>query len=373
MLERGTRRHSRLELARELESHGLQLGVEASGSIPTSVICSGQGLAEELPRLATLLFELLRHPVFPSDELGKLRDQLLGALARERQDTFSRAYGAFTRHLYPNRHPHHRRTIDARESELLSLTRDDLAAFHGAVYGPESLVLAVVGDVDADRVCGLMSELVGEWRGEPGDLESPPAVKLTPPAEERVSIPDRPNIDVVLGHRGALLLSDEDFQAASLANSCLGQSTLTSRLGLALRDRAGLTYGVYSRFFGIQHIPGPWATVLSVAPESLEEAVEMCRRVIADYLAEGPGADELTDEQQSLAGAHAVRLATNAGVTRELVTVMSAGLPVSRLDTAAQTLLAVTRDEVVEALHRHIHPDHLVVAAAGSLDDADGS
>jgi len=60
MLDRGTADYERLELARELEDHGLQVAVRASAGAPTIVSFSAQGLAEELPRLTTLLIEVLR-------------------------------------------------------------------------------------------------------------------------------------------------------------------------------------------------------------------------------------------------------------------------------------------------------------------------
>jgi zinc protease len=71
MLERGTHRFDRMELARELEDHGLQLAVSASASAPMTVSFSAQGLAEELPRIAGVLGEVLRHPTFPDAELGR--------------------------------------------------------------------------------------------------------------------------------------------------------------------------------------------------------------------------------------------------------------------------------------------------------------
>ena len=89
MLDRGTTNHSRFDLARELEDHGLQLVVRASASTPTIVSFSAQGLAEETPRLVRLLVEVLRRPSFPGEELDKLREQVLGSLAREREETSS--------------------------------------------------------------------------------------------------------------------------------------------------------------------------------------------------------------------------------------------------------------------------------------------
>jgi zinc protease len=185
--------------------------------------------------------------------------------------------------------------------------------------------------------------------------------------EQRIPIADRPNIDVYLGHHGRLLRGRPDYPSAVLANSCLGQSTLTSRLGVAVRDKAGLTYGINSRFCGTLNIAGPWATSLGVSLDNLERAVELSRQVIATYVEEGPTEEELADERSALAGAYRVGLATNAGVARELVTSLSAGEPVGRLDRFPEELLAVDREQVMEAIRTHLHPEQLVMTAAGDF------
>jgi len=368
MLDRGTTDYGRLELARELEDHGLQLVVRASAGAPVTVSFSAQGLAEELPRLTSLLIEVLRRPTFPSEELDKLREQVLGSLVRERQETHALAFAALTRALYPDGHPLQRRPIEAREREVRALMREDLVAFHGATYGPSSLMLAVVGDVEPGRVASLFEEQLKGWDGAGGFEPVIPEEKETEPSEERIQIADRPNLDVFLGHGGHLLRSAPDYPAAVLANSCLGQSTLTSRLGVAVRDREGLTYGIYSRFFGTLHLPGPWAVALGVSAENLGRAVELSRAVISEYVAEGPTEEELADERTALAGGYRVGLATNAGVARELVTALTAGESVERLDRFPEELLAVDRDQVIEAIRTHLHPDKLVMTAAGDFE-----
>jgi len=368
MLERGTVRRDRMELARDLEDHGLQLAVQTSAGSPTTVSFSAQGLAEELPRLASLLVEVLGRPTFPASELEKLREQVLGGLVRERQETFARAFAALTRRLYPVGHPSHRRSIEEREREVQSLTREDLEVFHRVAYGSATLVLAVVGDVDPEGVASILSAELDGWAGGTVPLGEWPEGEEFEPSEERIQIPDRPNLDAFLGHRGRLRRGDEDFAAAVLANSCLGQSTLTSRLGLAVRDREGLSYGVFSRFFSTLHLPGPWATFFGVSTENLERAVAVSRSVISDYTTEGPGEEELADERLALAGAFRVGLATNAGVARTLVTALTGGEGVERLDEYPEELLAVSREQVMEAIHRHLHPNRLVLTVAGDLE-----
>ncbi|MFC2144223.1 M16 family metallopeptidase [Acidobacteriota bacterium] len=368
MLDRGTTDHGRMELARELEDHGLQLVVRASTSTPTIVSFSAQGLAEELPRLVRLLVEVLQRPSFPAEELDKLREQVLGSLAREREETSARAFAALMRGLFPEGHPLHRRPIEVREHEVRSLTCGELADFHAAVYGPKTLALAVVGDVEAGNVASLFKGELAGWDGAGDVVYTADDRRVPEPPEERIQIVDRPNIDVFFGHRGRLLRGDADYPAAVLANSCLGQSTLTSRLGVAVRDGAGLTYGIYSRFFGTLHVAGPWATALGVSVDNLDRAVELSLEVIAKYVEEGPTEEELADERSALAGAYRVGLATNSGIARELVTALTAGEPIERLDRFPEQLLAVDRDQVVEAIRTHFHPDQIIVTAAGDFE-----
>jgi len=367
MLDRGTDAYGRIELARELEDHGLQVVVRASASTPTIVSFSAQGLAEELPRLVKLLVEILRRPTFPAEELERLREQVLGSLMREREETSARAFAAMTRRLYPEGHPMHRRPIEVREREVRSLVRDELRAFHSALYGPSTLVLAAVGDVEAGTVALLFEEELGDWKSAQEPRVGDEEVGSPAPSEDQIHIDDRPNVDVFLGHRGQLLRGDPEYPAAVLANSCLGQSTLTSRLGMAVRDGAGLTYGIYSRFFGTLHVAGPWATAIGVSAANLQRAVELSREVITRYVEEGPTEGELADERSAIAGAYRVGLATNSGIARELVTALTAGEPIERLDRFPEELLAVDRTRVIEAIRSHLHPDQLVMTAAGDF------
>ena len=61
-------------------------------------------------------------------------------------------------------------------------------------------------------------------------------------------MPDKASADVVLAEPSNLTRRDPEYLACVLANSALGQSALTSRLGVRVRDTEGLTYGIHSSF-----------------------------------------------------------------------------------------------------------------------------
>jgi zinc protease len=369
MLERGTDAHTRLQLARIIEDRGIELGASGDGFNPLEVFCSGRCLSRHLRLVLELLAEMLLRPIFPAEELERVRTQRLGELAQAQEDTFNRAFEAFSRLVYPAGHPHCRRPVQERREALQRATREDLAEVHARLYGPVSLVLALVGDFEPGRVAGQLQKLLGEARG--GFAEPPHVARRWPgdatPRQAREQMPDKPNLDVVLGHPGGLRRADEDFLAASLGNAVLGQSTLSSRLGVRLRHREGLTYGVLSRFFGASLLDGPWVATFSVAAENLERGEAAAREEIASYVAEGPSEEELADEKAAMAGSYRVGLATPGGMARELVRLARHGLPVTEIDRIPERILAVRREQVAEAVRRHIVPETLSMTVAGDL------
>lgn len=103
-LMRGTRQRSFQEIYNILESVGASLGFGASVH---NVNFGGRALAEDLPTLLNLLAEVVRQPVFPVDQVERLRSQLLTSLAIRNQDTGDLADMAFDEILFPD-HPYGR-------------------------------------------------------------------------------------------------------------------------------------------------------------------------------------------------------------------------------------------------------------------------
>ena len=99
-----------------------------------------------------------------------------------------------------------------------------------------------------------------------------PAVPPPSPVSLTVALPDKASADVVLALPSDLTRTDPDYLACSLANSALGQSSLTSRLGVRVRDTEGLTYGIHSSF-SAAHVAGPFLVSLTVKPESRDAAL----------------------------------------------------------------------------------------------------
>ena len=117
-LMRGTRTHSFDAIYNALESVGASLGFD-SGVHNTSF--GGRSLVEDLPLVLSLLSESLQTPIFPKDEIERLRAQFLTGLAMRAQDTSEMADMAFDQMLFDG-HPYSRPS-DGYPETVQSITR----------------------------------------------------------------------------------------------------------------------------------------------------------------------------------------------------------------------------------------------------------
>jgi len=175
-------------------------------------------------------------------------------------------------------------------------------------------------------------------------------------------------VDVLLGSAAPLRRDAADYYAALLANSALGESTLSSRLGLQVRDREGLTYGIGSRFRAPSLAAGPWYIAVSVNPQNVEQAIRSALGVLRDYVAKGIREAELADEKSAAIGSFKVALSTNAGLAAALWNAEFYRLGAGYVDRYPQLVEAVTRDEVNAAIRKYFRPEQLTIVIAGDYE-----
>ncbi|MGE0127238.1 MAG: M16 family metallopeptidase [Blastocatellales bacterium] len=365
MLSKGTLRRSKLEIAEEMESAAARAGV-SSNTFTVSV--SGQSLSRDLPMIVSTLAEQLREPAFPVDELEKMRQRIIANIKEEQDDTRVRAYDRMTQLVFPEGNPFHQTPADKLIAQLEAITVDDAREFHRKFYSPSTMILAVVGDVKADEARALMEEKLGVWQGAPEALIDIPETPLQPASKrEVVAMKDKPNADVVIGHASRLRRSNPDFVAARIANNALGQSTLSSRLGLKVRDEMGLTYGINSSFAESGIGDGPFVITVTVAPENIDLAIGATTEIVNDYIANGIREDELKDEQSSMIGSFKLGLATNGGIASQIAATELFGLGVKYLDEYPSLVSLITKTDVDEAIRKYIHPEVATTVIAGTI------
>ncbi|MBL8148859.1 MAG: insulinase family protein, partial [Blastocatellia bacterium] len=197
MLQSGTKRNSKYELARELENIGAFIDFSSDTFY---VEFDGRCLGKDVEKVITLLAEQLREPAFSPEELEKLKTQAISYLKQEKEETFSQAYTHLTQKIFPPDSPFYTRSVEERIQSIESISIKDVERFYKEHYGPNSLVLSVVGDVEPQNLEKVFRRLFENWSGKKA---KPPTAKpfniKTYKEPQIVSMKDKANADILIG------------------------------------------------------------------------------------------------------------------------------------------------------------------------------
>jgi zinc protease len=362
-LMRGTTQRGFQQIYEALESNGASLGID-SGTHTTGFY--GHALAEDLDLLTGTLAETLRQPVFPSDQVERLRDQLLTGLAIRAQDTVEVASLTFDELVYAG-HPYSR-PEDGYPETIRSISRDDLASFHEKYFGPTGMVISIVGGVDPERAVDSVTSFLGDWQNpaQPVPPVLPPLEPLKEMISRQVNIPGKSEADIVMGVAGPPRRST-DFLAASLGNNILGQFGFYGRIGESVRERSGLAYHASSSLSGGIG-PGPWLFIAGVNPSNLEKTITLIRQEIARFITEPVTGEELADSQSNYIGRLPLSLESNGGVAAALLNLERYELGLDYYLRYPDLVNAVTPAEILKTAQRYLNPDRLAITTAGTFD-----
>lgn len=360
MLMRGTQRRTFDAIYNELETVGASLGFD-SGVHNTDF--GGRALVEDLPLLLKLLAESLQTPVFPKEEVERLRTQLLTGLALRAQDTSDMADMLFERFLYAD-HPYGKPS-DGYVETIQAITRKDLENFHRFHFGPRGLVVVIVGAIHPKKAAEAVEKVLGGWK-VPGQKE-PPVLPPLKPIRKTIRkhhlLQGKSQSDLIVGTL-APNRKNPDFMAASLGNSVLGQFGMMGRIGDAVREKSGLAYYAYSSLHsGIG--PGSWEVAAGVNPKNLKKALGLIDKELRRFVKNGVTKDELADCQANYIGRLPLSLESNGGVAGAILSIHRYGLGLDYYQHYEDMVGCITRDDVVEVARKYIDPDRLVIATAG--------
>jgi zinc protease len=360
MLMRGTESRTFRQINKSLESVGAQLGLYGGIHL---VGFGGKALAEDLDLLLDILADCLQKPVFPPDEVEKLRGQILTSLERRAQDTRRMARLTFNALLYPD-HPYGRSAQGYNET-ISGLDRDDLEAYYREHYSPQGMVMAIVGAVQTNDILERTRAKLGNWQAQCRDPNRtiPPAVHLTDPVRRTVPIEGKAQSDLILGWPG-MARDDPNYVKANLANTVLGIFGMMGRLGDNVREEQGLAYYVYSQLeAGLG--AGPWFAAAGVHPSNVDQAVESILYEVRRLREEPVPIAELADSQSFLTGSMPLHLETNEGVARTLLDIERHGLGLDYLQRYADLVNGVTVEDVQQVARQYLEPEVYALAIAG--------
>jgi zinc protease len=367
MLMRGTQKRSRQQIRDEFDRLKAQAGV---GGNATQAWANIETTRENLPAVLRLVGEVLREPAFSDKEWDELKQEQLATLESQKSEPQALGSIAYNRHLnpWPRNHPRYAATLDEQIADVRAARLADARRFHDDFYGADAGDLAVVGDFDAAEIAAIAAELFGSWKAKQPFARIAAPFRAVEATKIEIETPDKANAFFMAGLNLEMDDSDADYPAMLLANYMMGGGFLNSRLATRIRQRDGLSYGVGSSFSASPlDRSGGFTSFAIYAPENAARLEAAFREEVERALREGFGAEEVTAAKSGYLQSRQVSRAQD----NQLARMLAGGLYLQRtLDWDAELerrIDALTPQQIVEAMRRHVDPSRITVVKAGDF------
>ncbi|MFZ3205276.1 MAG: pitrilysin family protein [Pseudomonas sp.] len=345
-------------IAAGFESLGAEFGNGAYRDMAVASLRSLSAADKREPALQ-LFNQVIGQPTFPEDALARIKNQLLAGFEYQKQNPgklaslqlFERLYGE-----HPYAHP-----SEGNEGSVPAISREQLQAFHAKAYAAGNAVIALVGDLSRAEAEALTAEVSAALPQGPAlpIIAQPDAPQ---PGASHIEFPSN-QTHLMIAQLG-IDRRDPDYAALFLGNQIFGGGGFGTRLMSEVREKRGLTYGVYSGFSAMQ-ARGPFMINLQTRAELSAGTLQLVKDMLRDYLASGPTQEELDNAKRELAGSFPLSTASNAAIVGQLGSMGFYDLPLSHLEDFMREVQALSTEQVKAAMAKHLDPEALVIVSAG--------
>ena len=320
-----------------------------------------------LDKAVSLAARQIGEPAFADAIWQRDRQKIIASLKESYTRPPSVAGRAYSKAVYGN-HPY---GFEATEDTLGRVKVADMRAFYDTGVVACRARISMVGAVTRAQADALATRLLARLPQVPcASLPALPAVPevaaLTQP--QQIVIPfDSAQAQVLLGQPG-YKRNDPDFFALLVGNYILGGGGFVSRLSNEVREKRGLTYSVSSYFSPGLHA-GAFTVGLQTRPDQSAQALEVTRKVVKDFVADGPTEAELKAAKDNLTGGFALLIDSNRKLLGNIANIAWNDLPLDYLDSWTARVNQVSVADIRAAFSRKLQPEKMVTIILGAAPE----
>jgi predicted Zn-dependent peptidase len=356
LLFKGSRSYSAQDIAEIFDGLGGELNAATSRE---HTVVYARVPDKHLETAVDVMGDMVFTPAF--EEVDSEREVVLEEIAMYEDtpqelvhDLFSEA--VFARHALG-------RPVIGTADVISTVQRRTIAAYHRALYRPGNVVVSAAGNVQHDRLVGLLQKSEREiGAGQPkGTRVRPPLVKVPPPGV-RFQRKTTEQYHVCIGAPG-ISRSDRRRFAVSLLDGILGGSA-SSRLFQEIREKRGMAYAVYS--FASQYSDtGLIGVYVGTREENLGECLEIVGEQLAEIAAGKLRERELERAKENLKGRITLSMESTSNRMSRLGKSLIADTELLSFHRIMAEIDGVTAEAVAELAALLLSPGRLSAAGIG--------
>lgn len=365
LIRKGAGRLSAGEIAETIEFMGGSLDSYAQRDYS---LVAAEFLSKDFEAGLGLMADVVLRPAFEPDEFNREKAKTLGRLEQIVDEPYELADREFDMFLFGD-HPYAHPT-DGLYSSVSDILLEDVREYHSRTYRPQLTVLAIVGDVEPERVVSTVTELFGAWAGNGREKSIPPAPE--PRKGRRILLIDKPDAtqtQIRIGNLG-ISRADESYVPLYVTNVLFGGG-FTSRLMDEIRVNRGLSYSPRSRLY-CNASGGTFVIKEYTRNELAMETIRVTLDLLRD-LREAPiPEDELTKTKNYVNGLFPLRIERPESLAGRLLEMELFGLGDDYLARFPGQVDDLTSEGLSRAANEYVAFDDFTFTVVGVASELEG-
>lgn len=361
LLDEGAGSMKSQEFQSKLSDNAISLGFSAGRDAFTGqlrTLKKNQSLAFDLLKLA------LASPRFDEDAIRRMKNTNIAEIKSNMGDPSWLAARTFNGMIFAGHY--YARPGYGTLAGTEAVTRKDLQDFARRQFTRAALKVSIAGDISAQEATDLLDKTFCGLP-EKAAADDLPAADISA-AGKTILLPlETPQTYISAGIKG-ISHKDPDWHAALVMNEILGGGGFDARLMKEIREKRGLTYGVYSSLSSMKRAAMLQAT-LSSSNDKTAEAIDLLKKEMAKMAAEGPTEKELADAKSYLTGSLLLQLTSTGDVADALNGLQQNGYASDYVNARNDALNAVTLDDVRRVSNKLLKPENMTVVLVGKPEN----
>lgn len=254
-------------------------------------------------------------------------------------------------------------------SSLPAITIDDLKAFKKNWLTKDRLMVGATGNINKKELAKILDQIFGDLPAT-GKQETIKDHKVQNSGKSFYFEQDIPQtmISMVIP---SIKRDDPDYYALQVMNYIFGGGGFGSRLMTEIREKRGLTYGIYSGLLSQKHLKG-FTISTSTKNESVKEMRTLISQEIKRIIATKVSDQELKDAKSYIVGSMPLSLTSTGKISGILLSLQLKDRPIDHIDTFPDKINAVTAVDIQRVAKRILKFDAFTTVMIGKPENIEG-
>lgn len=253
-------------------------------------------------------------------------------------------------------------------SSLGNITADDLRDFATTRLAQDNLHVAIVGDITAENAKQAIDNIFANL---PESANLPAVADINVQNVNTLAVFEAPIPQTIISAvQDAPPREHDDYFAFTVMNHILGASGFGSRLTQEIREKRGLTYGIYSYPQYMDHINTLNVSV-ATANENAGQVLDLLTAEMKRIQDEPVSAQERDETISYLIGSFPLTLSSTSSIAGLLLNMQVEELSVDYINERRKGFESVTIADIQKAAQTYLTPDNLAIIMIGQPQGLD--